>query len=76
VNARQGRFSRLLPGMVLCFLYVLCLSAARSALEDGRIPISMGLWWIHLVYLGVIVGIYKLDDVKALISRRGQREAT
>tara|TARA_R110002072_G_scaffold5527_6_gene35396 strand:+ start:28694 stop:29806 length:1113 start_codon:yes stop_codon:yes gene_type:complete len=67
VNARQGRFSRLLPGMVLCFLYVVSLSTARSSLEAGRIPMVMGLWWIHLLYLGLIVGIYKFDDVKSLV---------
>jgi len=53
---------------VLCFLYVVSLSTARSALEDGRIPMLFGLWWIHLIYLGLIVGIYKFDDLKAMIS--------
>jgi lipopolysaccharide export system permease protein len=68
VNPRQGRFTRLLPGMVLCFLYVVSLSTARSALEAGRIPMIFGLWWVHLIYLGLIVGIYKFDDLKAMIS--------
>lgn len=66
VNARQGRFNRLLPGMVLCFLYVVVLSIGRSALEDGRIPLVFGLWWVHLMYIGLIGLIYKLDDLKAL----------
>jgi lipopolysaccharide export system permease protein len=68
VSPRQGRFTRLLPGMVLCFLYVVSLSTARSALEAGRIPMIFGLWWVHLIYLGLMVGIYKLDDLKAMIS--------
>ncbi|MFT5561735.1 MAG: lipopolysaccharide export system permease protein [Candidatus Azotimanducaceae bacterium] len=68
VNPRQGRFTRLLPGMVLCFLYVVSLSTARSALEAGRIPMVFGLWWVHLIYLGLIVGIYKFEDLKAMVS--------
>ncbi|MFT4677652.1 MAG: lipopolysaccharide export system permease protein [Candidatus Azotimanducaceae bacterium] len=75
VNARQGRFTRLLPGMVLCFLYVVSLSTARSALEAGRIPMVMGLWWIHLIYLALIVGIYKFDDLKSLFSARSASDA-
>lgn len=76
VNARQGRFTRLLPGMVLCFLYVVSLSTARSALEAGRIPMEVGLWWIHLLYLALIVGIYKFGDLKSLLSARRASDAT
>ena len=72
VNARQGRFTRLLPGMVLCFLYVGLLSTARSALEAGRIPMSFGLWWIHLGYILLIVAVYKLESLKALFSFGGR----
>lgn len=67
VNPRQGRFSRLMPGMLLCLLYVGSLSAARSALEDGRIPMSLGLWWIHAVYITIILVIYNWPNLKALI---------
>jgi lipopolysaccharide export system permease protein len=67
VNPRQGRFSRLMPGMILCFLYVVSLSAARSALEDGRIPMALGLWWIHGIYIGMILLIYNWGKFIALV---------
>ena len=67
VNPRRGRFSRLMPGMLLCLLYVGSLSAGRSALEDGRIPMSLGLWWIHAVYITIILVIYNWPNLKALI---------
>lgn len=70
VNPRQGRFSRLVPGMMLCFLYVVCLSAARSALEDGRIPMSLGLWWIHGIYISLILLIYNWPKVKATFASK------
>lgn len=54
VNPRQGRFTRLIPGMILCFMYVVLLSTARSAVEREQIPMSIGLWWIHGAYLVLI----------------------
>ena len=46
VNPRQGRLTRLVPAMTLCFVYVVSLSGARSGLEEGNIPIEFGLWWL------------------------------
>ena len=54
VNPRQGRFTRLIPGMILCFMYVVLLSTVRSAVEREQIPMGIGLWWIHGAYLLLI----------------------
>ncbi|MBS03110.1 MAG: LPS export ABC transporter permease LptF [Gammaproteobacteria bacterium] len=54
VNPRQGRFTRLIPGMILCFMYVVLLSTARSAVEREQIPMTIGLWWIHAAYLVLV----------------------
>lgn len=61
VNPRQGRFTRLVPAMILCFVYILTLSGARTALEKGAIPLGWGLWWIHGVALGTTLLMYRLD---------------
>ena len=55
VNPRQGKFAKLFPAIMLFLGYYVMLMAGRSALEDGMIPISIGLWWIHLsaLVLGV-----------------------
>ncbi len=67
VNPRQGKFTRLVPGMILCFLYVVSLSAARSALEKDQIPIEFGLWWIHGIYLTIVLCLYKTHWFSRLI---------
>jgi len=69
VNARQGRLSRLVPGMLLCFLYIVGLSAARSALERGQTPESAGLWWVHGISICIVVGLYYLDDLGEWLAR-------
>jgi lipopolysaccharide export system permease protein len=61
VNPRQGRFTRLVPAMILCFVYILTLSVARTALEKGSIPLDLGLWWIHGLALGTTFLMYRLD---------------
>lgn len=61
VNPRQGRFTRLVPGMILCFLYVISLSVGRSAIEKAQIPVQLGLWWIHGFFVLLAVALFKLD---------------
>lgn len=48
VNPRQGKFAKMIPALGLYIFYYVILIAGRSALEDGKIPASLGLWWIHL----------------------------
>ena len=61
VNPMQGRFTRLVPAMILCFVYIITLSAARTALEKGNIPLDLGLWWIHGIALGTTFLMYRLE---------------
>ena len=63
VNPRQGRFGKLFPAILMYLGYFLLLMAARRALEDGKIPTGLGLWWVH----GIILFIGT-----ALLSRQRQ----
>jgi lipopolysaccharide export system permease protein len=47
VNPRQGKFGRLLPALLLYLGYYSLLIIGRSALEDGKIPPQLGMWWLH-----------------------------
>lgn len=51
VNPRQGKFGRLLPALLLYLGYYSLLIIARSALEDGKIPAPLGMWWLHATAL-------------------------
>lgn len=57
VNPRQGKFGRLLPALLLYLAYYSLLIIARSALEDGKIPAALGMWWLHLsaLLLGIVL---------------------
>jgi len=69
VNPRQGRFTRLVPAMILCFVYILALSGARTALEKGDLPLYLGLWWIHGIALGTTFLMYRLDWIDEKLNR-------
>lgn len=53
---RQGRYSRMVLGILVSILYLNLLGIARTQLEKGAVPWELGLWWLHAVAL-VIAGI-------------------
>jgi len=56
VKPRQGRFSVILPGMLIYIAYLSLLILARESLSTN--PTSgIGLWWIHLIF-GFLIMLY------------------
>ncbi|MBP8263166.1 MAG: LPS export ABC transporter permease LptF [Pseudomonas sp.] len=53
VNPRQGRFLKLLPAILLYMAYLALLIAARGQLDKGKLPLALGLWWVHGLFLMV-----------------------
>jgi lipopolysaccharide export system permease protein len=63
---RQGRYGRLAIGLLVFFIYFNLLSAGKAWLEQGTVPGSVGLWWVHalmlsfaLAMLGIQNGIHR-----------------
>lgn len=56
---RSGRFSRIVPGVLIYVLYVNLLTISRASIEKGEIPLFAGLWVVHLA-LFVMTVIYWL----------------
>lgn len=69
VNPRQGRFTRLVPAMILCFLYVILLTGAKSGLERGNLSPAIGLWWVHGLFGLILVVLHYLDRILHLGNR-------
>jgi len=53
VNPRQGRFAKLAPAVLLYIIYFALLLASRDWLADGVLPAVVGLWWVHILFLGL-----------------------
>jgi len=51
VNPRQGKFGRLLPGLLVYMCYSALLITMRSNMEDEKLSPMIGTWWVHLLML-------------------------
>ena len=57
---RKGKFSRLFPAIMLYMIYAILMINGRQFIEDGKVPVILGFWWIHL-----IAGVFCLWRYKA-----------
>lgn len=53
VNPRQGRFFHLFPAMLIYITYLGLLIVARNAIEKGKIPVWLGVWWVHMLFFAI-----------------------
>ncbi|MBO1254356.1 LPS export ABC transporter permease LptF [Alteromonas sp. 5E99-2] len=75
VNPRNGRFGKMVPAIMLYLGYFLLLLASRRALEDGKIPNELALWWVHFILFIIALAFLVRDrkigsKLRALITRR------
>jgi len=75
-DPRGGRFSKMFPAMLIYIIYLVMLSAARSALEEGELPIQLGLWPVHTVFLLMAVGLlaWPILQQKRVRQKRAQKK--
>ncbi|MCP4273266.1 MAG: LPS export ABC transporter permease LptF [Gammaproteobacteria bacterium] len=52
VQPRQGKFARILPGLLIYIVYMGLIVTVRGSIEDNKINPWIGTWWIHLLLLG------------------------
>ena len=75
VNPRQGRFLKLLPAILLYMGYLTILISARGALEKGKLSPALGLWWVHVLFLLIGLGLLYWEPLRLkLASRRSVKE--
>ncbi len=64
VQPRQGKFAKLVPAFFIYLVYFLLLMGAKSAIGSGKIPPSIGLWWIHTCVF--IYGAYLFTNERTM----------
>ncbi len=64
ISPRKGRFGGLAMAFLVFVVYYNLLGTAKVWVEQGTIPASLGLWWVHLLpallALALLVNINKL----------------
>ncbi len=57
-HPRQGRYVGVFIAILAYFLYSNLLGVGDAMLKRGRLPAAFGLWWVHVIFLGI--GLYLL----------------
>lgn len=77
VKPRQGRYTKMIPGILLYVIYADLLFVGRDWIEQGSDPLHLGMWWVHLLMLLItaiawvrVLGYKQLSDVVNLIKRK------
>ncbi|MCW8357619.1 LptF/LptG family permease [Marinomonas pontica] len=71
VNPRQGRFFKMLPAILLMIFYIAMLIWGRTALEKEKLPMTLGLWWIHGIF--IVIAALLFAQFNQLFERRKAR---
>lgn len=64
IDPRSGRFVRILPTVMLYFLYLVALNAMRVNIEAGHIPIGVTLLPVHLLFVLLALGLLFSEKIK------------
>jgi lipopolysaccharide export system permease protein len=55
ISPRQSRYAQILPAILIYVIYVNLLFVARDWVEHDYLPPIVGMWWVHGLFLGVIM---------------------
>ena len=69
IKPRQGRYIRLVPGVLVFISYFNLISLAKSWVENAVIPSWIGIWLIHLLFLVIALYLFKHKQGPLLSSR-------
>ncbi len=47
LRQREGRYGRIMVGVLIYLIYFKLLRVGQYMLEDGAVPTWFGLWWVH-----------------------------
>jgi lipopolysaccharide export system permease protein len=59
---RQGRYGRLAIGLLVFIIYFNLMSAGKAWIEQGVVPATVGLWWVHAVMLSAALGMLAIQN--------------
>jgi lipopolysaccharide export system permease protein len=58
VRKKRGRFSQLLPAILIYIVYDNLQFLARTWLKKGVLSLAFGMWWVHLLMIGIFVVLF------------------
>jgi len=62
IQPRQGRYGRLMIGLLVFIIYFNLLSAGKAWIEQSTVPGSVGLWWVHALMLSFALALLGIQN--------------
>ena len=53
-DPRQGRFAKLFLAILIYVVYNNLIGIAKNWIEQGQVPVYVGIWWVHVLLISVI----------------------
>lgn len=67
---RQGRYSKLLPAILLYLSYLVGLNTLRGSIESGALPASLTLMPLHMFFIAIGIALIFIDPAMRRLRRR------
>jgi lipopolysaccharide export system permease protein len=62
VKPRKSRYLTLIPAILIYIVYIQLLYLAKYWLEEGMMPISIGVWWVHGVMFLFVMSVILISS--------------
>jgi lipopolysaccharide export system permease protein len=72
LQPRQGRFARVAPAVLAYFVYSNLVAAERAWIDKGSIGGALGMWWVHVLPLGLAALLVWRDERLGPFMRRAR----
>ena len=57
-DPRQGRFAKLFVAILVYVLYNNLIGIAKNWVEQGQVPVGVGIWWVHILLVFLIAFLW------------------
>lgn len=75
-NPRQGRYLKLVPGLILYLVYVVLINAGRDRVSQGELSPLVGIWSFHLAVFLIALTLFNWRFISGIFSFRSLRSAS
>ncbi len=63
-NPRQGRYTKMIPAILIYLVYLVALNVGRGAIEDEKIS-QASFWLINLIFLAIGLFLFLSPDLRS-----------
>lgn len=73
IKPRQGRFARIVPGMLIYIVYADMLFVSNTWIREGALPPGLGMWLVHGTFFVLVLLLYAVKH-RRLPFNKGPKE--